>query len=209
MRTSFLLGGLAAALVASVPVAAQSPLPGGALQVTPYLGYMFSSPILKGPVGTSVSTTNADVYGAQLGLKMTPNISLIGNLAYSTGQIEVGLPFIGGASVGKTTMLLYDGGLELGFAPMQSSSLTFSPFVQFGAGAIRYEANASVLTTTATNFAGNVGLGADIDLVPGFGMRLMVKDYIGKFDFKEATTFDVTGETTHNVALSAGLRFTF
>ena len=35
------------------------------------------------------------------------------------------------------------------------------------------------------------------------------KDYIGKFDFQDATTFDFSGQTTNNFALSAGLRFSF
>ena len=34
----------------------------------------------------------------------------------------------------------------------------------------------------------------------------MVKDYIGKFDAREATSVNVDTKTTHNVAVSAGLR---
>ena len=34
----------------------------------------------------------------------------------------------------------------------------------------------------------------------------MVKDYIGKFDAREATSINVGTKTTHNWAVSAGLR---
>jgi len=37
-------------------------------------------------------------------------------------------------------------------------------------------------------------------------LQLMAKDYIGKFDVKEATGINVDAKTTHNWALSAGLR---
>jgi hypothetical protein len=34
----------------------------------------------------------------------------------------------------------------------------------------------------------------------------MAKDYIGKFDAREATAVDLNTETTHNWTLSAGVR---
>ena len=61
-------------------------------------------------------------------------------------------------------------------------------------------------STHATNFAYNVGAGADVALAPRFGLQLMVKDYIGKFDAREATGLNVDTKTTHNFAVSAGLR---
>jgi hypothetical protein len=190
-------------------LAAQAPLSGRVLQVTPYAGYLVTGNILEGPVGTSLSTTSGPVYGAQLGMKMAPNISLIGNIAYAAGNIRVGLPIVGGYNVGTSSMLMYDGGLELQLPAASATSMSFAPFLQIGAGAIRYEAEASILNTQATNFAANAGAGADMTLSPNFGLRLMVKDYFGKFDFKEATSLEVQGETAHNWAFSAGLRLSF
>jgi hypothetical protein len=40
-------------------------------------------------------------------------------------------------------------------------------------------------------------------------VRLLAKDYIGKFDFKDAIGVDVSGSTSHNFGLTAGLRFDF
>jgi len=211
MRISVILGGVAAGLTLAVsaPLAAQSPLSGNAFQVTPYAGYLITGDLLKGPLGTSLSTSSGAVYGAQLGVKMAPNISLIGNIGYSSGNIRVGVPFLGGVDVGTSNMLLYDGGLELQFPTTSASSLAFAPFIQVGAGAIRYQADASVFQTNATNFAANAGIGADMTLGSSMGLRLMAKDYIGKFDFKEATSLDIKGQTAHNWALSAGIRLDF
>ena len=63
--------------------------------------------------------------------------------------------------------------------------------------------------THATNVAYNVGAGADVAIGPRLGLQLMAKDYIGKFDAREATAINVDTRTTHNWALSAGLRLGF
>ena len=52
-------------------------------------------------------------------------------------------------------------------------------------------------------------LQVDLGTSWGFGLRLMAKDYVGKFNFQDATSRDVQGQTSHNWALSAGLRFNF
>jgi opacity protein-like surface antigen len=87
-----------------------------------------------------------------------------------------------------------------------STLFTIRPFVQAGAGAMRQELRVDPVATHATNFAYNVGGGVDVALAPRMGLQLMAKDYIGKFDAREATTIDVNTRTTHNWALSAGLR---
>ena len=106
-------------------------------------------------------------------------------------------------------VVLYDAGVQVDVPVTSAYGATFSPFVQAGAGALRYDITESFLSTTATNFAGNVGVGADIAVGRGVGLRLMAKDYIGKFDFQEATSFDISSGTTQNFALSAGVRFSF
>ena len=81
-----------------------------------------------------------------------------------------------------------------------------SPFVQGGVGAVRQSFDVGPVGTHATNTAYNVGAGADIALAPRLGLQLMAKDYIGKFDAREATSVNVDTRTTHTWALSAGLR---
>jgi len=194
------------ALASAMPLAAQSAKP-KVFDVTPYAGYMMFGKLFEGPIGTSISAGSGPVYGAQASLTMAKNVALYGNVGYSSSDLKVGLPILGGLNVGNSKALMYDGGVELKI-PMQAASVV-TPFVQGGVGAIRYEVDASFLNATATNVAYNFGGGVDVRLSPNFGVRLMAKDYLGKFDFKEATTFDLNGKTTNNVALSLGVNFGF
>ena len=65
------------------------------------------------------------------------------------------------------------------------------------------------MTTSSTNFAANVGLGADVSVGSGVGIRVMAKDYIGQFDMQQATYLDIGTNTTNSYAFSAGVRFSF
>ena len=194
---------------AAAPAVAQDPGSGKVLHVSPYAGYMVFGSYIDGPLGTSISNAPAALYGAQVGLKLSPDLSLIGNLGYTASDMEVGIPVLGGLSVGRSSMLIYDAGLEYNFGSAINSSLPFSPFVQAGVGAIRYDIDASIINTRATNFAGNLGIGADVNLANGMALRLLARDYIGKFNFRDATGLGVTGNTAQNWAFSAGVRLDF
>lgn len=215
--TSLALAGLAAGMLAStVPIVASAQSRAGApaasatvFEATPYVGYIVFGDYLSGPLGTSLSNAPAAVYGAQLGMKLAPNLSIIGNLATATSDLQAGIPFLGGVSVAHSSVVLYDAGLQLDFPLTTMMGTNLSPFVQAGAGAMRYEITQSFITTHSTNFAANVGAGADIALGRGVGLRLMAKDYIGKFDFQDATLVDVTTNTSQTFTLSAGLRLSF
>ena len=203
LRTSVI--GLAASLGA-IPLAAQQVKP-TVFDVSPYAGYMMFGKLFEGPIGTSISAGSGPVYGAQMSLTMAKNVALYGNVGYSSSDLKIGLPIVGGLDVGSSKALLYDGGVELK-VPMQAASMV-TPFVQGGIGAIRYEVESGFLNTNATNVAYNFGGGVDVKLSPNFGVRLMAKDYLGKFDFKEATSFNLNGKTTNNVALTLGVNFGF
>jgi hypothetical protein len=211
MRTSTITAGLLAVLGSASYASAQSaPIATGtAFELTPYAGYMIFGAYLKGPLGTSISNAPGALYGVQLGMKLAPNISLIGNVGYSSSDVQAGVPFLGGYSIAHSSTLLYDGGIQLDLPLTTASGLGLKPFAQVGAGAMRYNISESIVQTNATNFAANVGVGADVALGQSMGLRLMAKDYIGKFDFHDATQLDVQGQTAHNWALSAGLRFNF
>ncbi|MFI5228283.1 MAG: outer membrane beta-barrel protein [Gemmatimonadales bacterium] len=201
---------LGLALAAFSPAAAQSTAPPGTvLHLSPYAGYMVFGNYLNGPLGTSVSNAPGVLYGTQVGLSLSNNLSLIGNIGYSNADIQVGVPIFGDRSLGQSSILMYDAGLEYSLGGSKAGGLPFSPFIQAGAGAMRYNINASILTTQATNFAGNVGVGADFSLGRGVALRLLAKDYIGKFNFQDATGFGINGSTANNIALTAGLRLDF
>src|SRR5438067_8883696 len=206
-----------ALLLAAAPLAAQRQTTTSASQkatvfdVTPYAGYMHFGHIVDGPLGTSLRAANAPVIGAQLGLAMGPNVGLVGNIAYGSSNLEVGVPIIGGINIGGTSRhVIYDGDVELRM-PMQSTGVAqqITPFAQLGAGAITTRFEESVLHTSKTNFAVNGGAGVDVSLGHGFGARAMIKDYIGRLDALDNTGPPVKGNTTSNVAGSVGIRLSF
>ena len=211
MRSISLLTGVVAGALTVTAASAQTTtlVHGTAFELTPYAGYMIFGDYFKGPLGTSIGNAPGALYGVQLGMKLAPNISLVGNLGYSSSDVRVGIPFLGGYDIAHSATLLYDGGLQLELPLTTASGFSLKPFAQIGAGAMRYDIDQSILQTQATNFAANVGIGADLALGRSIGLRLMAKDYFGKFDFKDATQLEVTGETAHNWALSAGIRLNF
>lgn len=205
MRIVSVISASAVSLALASTAPAQA-LPRVGMSVTPYAGYMIFGDFITGPVGTSIANASGPVFGAQLGVDLVPGVSLIGNVARASSDLQVGLPVIGGISVGKSTAWMYDGGLQLG-VPLAGRGL--SPFLQIGAGAMRHDIDIGPVSTHSTAFTANVGLGADVRLAPSVGLRLLARDYIGKFDFKEATMLDLDGKTSHNVALTAGVSLRF
>jgi hypothetical protein len=177
--------------------------------VTPYVGYMVFGDYLSGPLGTAITNAPSTVVGAQLGMRIAPNVSIIGNLATTNSDVQAGVPFFGGVSIAKSTLTMYDAGLQLDLPMSATSGTQFSPFIQASAGAMRYDLTESFLTRTATNLAANVGAGADISVGSGVGVRLMARDYIGNFNFHDATALNVSSNTTQSFMFSAGLRFSF
>jgi hypothetical protein len=204
------LVGLTSTARAQQPVL-RPPTNGTLVEVTPYAGYMIFGDFLKGPVGTSLSMKNAPMYGAQLGMKITPNVSVIGNVAYSSTDLQVGVPFVGGVGVGSAGVWLYDGGLQLDIPTGSAGARSpITPFVQVGVGAATYKVSAAnFLNTSATNVAYNAGIGFDYQVAPTVAIRLMAKDYVGKFNFKDATAFDIQGRTAQNWGLTGGIRIGF
>ncbi|HEY7364927.1 MAG TPA: outer membrane beta-barrel protein [Methylomirabilota bacterium] len=202
MLRSLCAGALAGILLAA-PLQAQSGAP-GKFGITPYAGYMKFGNLVKGPLGTEVRGAAGPVYGAEATFGITRGIALVGNVAYASSDLEVGLPVVGGLSVGKSSALLYDAALRLS-VPLNAGS-GIRPFVQAGAGAMRQEIEVAPVATRATNFAYNLGAGVDVPLGSRLGLQLMAKDYIGKFDAREATSVNLNTETTHNWTVSAGVR---
>lgn len=178
-------------------------------RITPYVGYMTFGNYLNGPIGTRISNQSTAVYGTELAIDVAPNVALVGNIGYADSNIQVGLPIIGGLSIADSKILMYDGGVQLRLPATTALGTGLIPFVQGGAGAMRYEVRTGPLKTNATNFAGNIGAGLDVQLSRAIGVRGMVKDYIGKFDFQQATSLNLHNNVAHNVVYGVGLNLGF
>ena len=214
MNRKFVVAGLFAALALSagsaeaqrrrMPVINDTPGP----SISPYAGYMVFGEIVDGPFGTNLTSSSGSVFGAQANLPLGSVLSVVGNVAYSEPDLRFGVPILGGVTFGKSQVWMYDAGLQLS-APSLRGARTITPFVQVGAGGMRYDVQVAGLNRTASNIAFNAGVGADVPLAQNIGLRLFAKDYIGKFDVNEAAGIDYDAKTSHNFALSAGLKLQF
>jgi opacity protein-like surface antigen len=177
------------------------------------VGYIAYGDHFETADGAEFTNDNGAIYGVQLGIDMTPNLSLVGNFGYSRTNWE--FEFTGPVErfAGDVGVWLYDGNLQLKF-PFAAGAGTFSPFAQAGVGAIKFTADRDDFDADGTtNVAFNAGLGADFN-VGALGLRLMVKDYISSFkwdEFRNANDPDDLrdAETSHNFAFTLGLKLGF
>lgn len=176
--------------------------------ISPYAGYMMFGDIVDGPLGTTLTSSSGSVFGVQGNLPLGSTLSVVGNVAYSEPQLKFGVPILGGINFGKSQVWIYDAGLQLS-APAFRGQRSITPFAQVGAGGMRYDVTVAGINRKASNLAFNAGLGADIPLADNLGLRLFAKDYIGKFDINEAAGIDYEAKTSHNIALTAGLKLQF
>jgi hypothetical protein len=193
---------LAALVFSAVPVAAQS---GPSARLTPYVGFLAAGSIAQGPFGFEVGNAGAPVYGLQLGINLTRNVALVGNVGYADSELEAGLPIIGGYSFADSKVLMYDGGFQLRFPAVTGAGTGIVPFVEGGLGAIRNELTVGPVRTTSTNVAVIAGGGVDLQLTNSLGLRVMAKDHMSRFDYGEAIGIPNEGRKAHNWVLGLGL----
>lgn len=176
-----------------------------AARITPYVGFLASGSIASGPFGFEIGNAGAPLYGLQLGINLTPNIAIVGNVGYSDTEIEAGLPIIGGLSLADSKVLLYDGGVQLRFPAVTRTGTGLVPFIEGGVGAIRHDITVGPVNTTSTNVAFTAGGGVDLQLTNALGLRLMAKDHMSRFDYGEAIGIANEGRRAHNWVLGLGL----
>ncbi len=194
---------LAALIVTAVPAADAQSRP--VARVTPYVGFLASGAIASGPFGFQIGNAGAPVYGVQLGINLTPNIAIVGNVGYADSELEAGLPIIGGYSFADSKVLMYDGGVQLRLPAVTGSGTGIVPFVEGGIGAIRNELTVGPVRTTSTNVAVIAGGGLDLQLTNSLGVRVMAKDHMSRFDYGEAIGIRNEGRRAHNWVLGLGL----
>lgn len=198
----------ASSLLATILVAKTAQAqPGVGASLTPYAGYLITGNWYDGPIGTSLSTTNAPMVGGQASIPLTKGIALVGNLAYAAGDLRIGLPLLGGVNVGTVKTWLYDAGLELGGLPGKKTGI--APFVQFGIGGLTNDIKNSLFDVRASNIAYTGGVGLDIGVAQSFALRVQAKDWVSRFNSEDAVGFRAEGNLAHNWALTAGVKLTF
>ncbi len=175
--------------------------------LTPYAGYLIAGNWYDGPIGTSISSTNAPMVGGQASIPLTKGIALVGNLAYASGDLRIGLPLLGGVNVGSVNTWLYDAGLELG--GLSTKKIGIAPFVQVGIGGLTNDIKNSLLNVRASNIAYTGGVGLDVGLAERFALRVQAKDWVSRFISEDAVGFRAEGNLAHNWALTAGVKLTF
>ena len=180
-----------------------------AIGLTPYGGYMmFGDNFSVGAgSGASFASNNSFVAGAELGLNLGKSFSIVGNVAYSKPNWDIGNATAPATSVGAS-IWLFDGALRLRFPLAEDSDVgpRFVPFIQAGAGGIHYSLDNNPFGADGnTNFAFNAGAGADIRFARSFGIRLMAKDYVTSLSWSNTSNVDLSSNTSNNWAFTLGL----
>lgn len=207
---SYVVGAVAvlafsAASAAAQPTQVQA---GSGAFVAPFAGYVNHSAWFDGPLSTTIRAASAPVAGAQVGVPLMKGVSLTGTVAYSSGDLEIGLPIFGGVDVGTNKTWMYDVAVEVG-GMTGSAKSGVAPFLQGGVGGITNNVTNALLDVHSTNFAYIAGAGVDMRVTRSVALRLQARDYIGRFDSQEAVGFKVNGNLAHNWALSAGVKLAF
>ena len=157
------------------------------------------------------SNENGALYGAQAQLDLGRMFSLFGNFGYSSSKFTFENYYGSGQdlNVNDVGVWIYDGGIQLRMPLKADATSGISPFVQAGAGAIRYSSeNDDITSSSSTNAAFNYGAGIDWQLGK-LGIRLMAKDYVTSLDWNDFGNVELKDTKAHNWGLTAGFKIGF
>jgi hypothetical protein len=217
MRSTFITTALLGAVVLSAeavsaqtqPTVSSIMVTRGEFSVTPLGGYLVSQKFVEGPLNTSLGVVNAPLYGVQASLPLAPGASLVGTMGYASGDLEVGVPILGGVSIGSSNTWLFDASVELRLDSWQERGKRFVPLAQLGGGALRREVSVAGISAHTTDFMVSAGVGADFPITRNLAIRIMGKDHYGKADFGTVGPISAKTDDLHTLALTGGLRIAF
>ncbi len=191
--------------LAGLPLVAQQSPSVQAIRIGPTAGYLTFGPYFTGPGGLQFSNDNSAAFGGGLEFPVWRDLSVVGNVLHATSDWSFQeVPLIGSLTIGGASLWFFDAGLRLHF-PL-GSARTVLPFVEAGAGAIRYAVNNSLLEGQATNLALVGGLGITTRIGERLGVEARVKDYFASFkSVDDAAALGVTGRRAHTVGFLVGL----
>ncbi|HXE58754.1 MAG TPA: outer membrane beta-barrel protein [Gemmatimonadales bacterium] len=210
-KTTLGLALLVGALAIAPPARAQEASPGPRIALAPYAGYLTFDAFVDGPLGTSLGNGGAALFGAQLAVPLTRHLSLYGHVGHAAPSLQVGVPFLGGVGLGRTSVWLYDGGVQLSLAALGLESGRVRPFAQAGVGRMRTTLEVASIRAHANSTVLNLGVGADLALGRNVALQLMARDFAGKMRFGvgEIGGLGPSDEFSHNFAFSAGVKVGF
>ena len=188
-----------------LPLPAQQSSTVQAVRIGPTAGYLTFGTYFTGPGGLRFSNDNAAAFGGELEFPVWRDLSVVGNVLHATSDWSFEeVPLIGSVTIGGASLWFFDAGLRLHF-PL-GSSRTVLPFVEAGAGAIRYAVSNPLLEGQATNFALVGGLGVTTRIGERLGLEARVKDYYASFrSVDEAAALGVSGRRAHTVGFLVGV----
>jgi hypothetical protein len=181
----------------------------GSIAIEPFAGYLITPSYFNGPINTTLGTSGAPMYGASLSLPLAPSASIIGTAAYSSGNLRVGIPLLGGYNFGTANTWVFDASVELRADNMKRNGARIIPFAQLGGGALRRTVGVSGFNAHTTDFTVSGGVGFNIPLSASSDIQVLAKDYYGKADFGSVGSFDVSTKDIHTIGLTGGLRISF
>jgi opacity protein-like surface antigen len=213
--------GAALVAAAAAPLSAQESVTGGGkpsvFSITPYVGYVIWGDFFETQNGLEYTQDNSGMFGAEATIDIGRAVSLVGNFGYSKTNFEferggnAPQEFAASQEVGT---FLYDGGLRFRL-PFTNGMTSFAPYLQLGAGAVRYSFDTDDFNAegTTTNVAYHAAVGTTFKVM-GLGVRGEVKDYITSLNWErpsQANDFNDIDKAgiQHNWALSLGLTFAF
>ena len=176
-----------------------------AVRLGPSAGYLTFGTYFTGPGGLRFSNDNAAAFGGELEFPVWRDLSVVGNVLHATSDWSFQeVPLIGSVTIGGASLWFFDAGLRFHF-PL-GRARTVLPFVEAGAGAIRYAVNNPLLEGQATNFALVGALGVTTRIGERLRLEARVKDYFASFrSVDDAAALGVSGRRAHTVGFLVGV----
>ena len=205
---ALILGAAAAPLAAQQSSFSTKP---AVFSIAPYVGYMNFGDYFESSNNVEFSNENGALYGAQAQLDLSRYFSLVGNFGYTSSKFTFENYYGTGQdlNLNDVGVWLFDGGVQLRMPLKPEATSGISPFVQAGAGAIRYSSeNDDITSSSSTNTAFNYGAGIDWQLGK-LGIRLMAKDYVTSLDWSDFGNVELKDTKAHNWGLTAGFKIGF
>lgn len=183
---------------------AQTSDPSRRVEILPTAGYLSFGSYFTAPEGIRFTNQDGFGYGAELGVVVWRNLSVVGSVLHGTSDWAFrSIPILGTVTVESASLWFFDVGPRVA-VPLDATGV-MSLVAQAGAGAIRYAVDNPLFSGRATNlaFSGGVGMLARLGRV---SLLILVKDYIASFrSVDDAAALGVKGREAHTVAMLLGL----